>query len=78
MGDVFVVPYADPLLLNAGAIVIETGEHLSHSPMVSGNDGIPAIVNVCGLFYLLKEGNHLQFNKNIRRIKIKFRFSYSS
>jgi rifampicin phosphotransferase len=65
-GDVLVAPSTDPawtpLFLNASAIVMETGGYLSHGSIVAREYGIPAVVNIPGLFNAVKEGGHLRVN----------------
>ena len=62
-GDVLVAPSTDPawtpLFLNAAAIVMETGGQLSHGAIVAREYGIPAVVNVPGLFERIEEGDQL-------------------
>ena len=65
-GDVLVAPSTDPawtpLFLNVSAIVMETGGYLSHGSIVAREYGIPAVVNIPGLFNAVKEGNRLLVN----------------
>ena len=66
LGDVLVAPSTDPawtpLFLNASAIVMETGGYLSHGSIVAREYGIPAVVNIPGLFNAVKEGGRLLVN----------------
>ncbi len=58
-GDILVAPSTDPawtpLFLNVAAIVMETGGQLSHGAIVAREYGIPAVVNVPGLFESLTD-----------------------
>ena len=45
-----------PLLLKAGAVVMETGGFLSHGAIVAREYGIPAVVNIPGVMGILEEG----------------------
>lgn len=68
VGDVLVAPSTDPawtpLFLNASAIVMETGGFLSHGSIVAREYGIPAVVNIAGVFNALSEGTPLRVNGN--------------
>lgn len=60
-GDILVAPSTDPawtpLFLNVSAIVMETGGQLSHGAIVAREYGIPAVVNVQGLFSIVNNGD---------------------
>jgi len=62
-GDVLVAPSTDPawtpLFLNAAAIVMETGGQLSHGAIVAREYGIPAVVNIPGLFNAIGDGERI-------------------
>jgi len=62
-GDVLVAPSTDPawtpLFLNATAIVMETGGQLSHGAIVAREYGIPAVVNIPGLFNVISDGEQI-------------------
>jgi len=62
-GDVLVAPSTDPawtpLFLNAAAIVMETGGQLSHGAIVAREYGIPAVVNIPGLFNVIADGEQI-------------------
>lgn len=62
-GEVLVAPSTDPawtpLFLNAAAIVVETGGQLSHGAIVAREYGIPAVVNIPGLFRVIKDGEQI-------------------
>ncbi len=62
-GDVLVAPSTDPawtpLFLNAAAIVMETGGQLSHGAIVAREYGIPAVVNIPGLFHTIDDGERV-------------------
>lgn len=62
-GDVLVAPSTDPawtpLFLNAAAIVMETGGQLSHGAIVAREYGIPAVVNIPGLFNMISDGERV-------------------
>ena len=68
VGDVLVAPSTDPawtpLFLNASAIVMETGGYLSHGSIVAREYGIPAVVNIEGLFEAIKDGDQLSVDGN--------------
>ncbi len=63
-GEVLVSPSTDPswtpLFLKAGALVMETGGYLSHGAIVAREFGIPAVVNLPGIFDLIEEGELLE------------------
>ncbi len=65
-GDILVAPSTDPawtpLFLNVSAIVMETGGQLSHGAIVAREYGIPAVVNVKGLFNIIKDGESIIVN----------------
>ena len=67
-GDVLVAPSTDPawtpLFLNVSAIVMETGGYLSHGSIVAREYGIPAVVNIPGLFNAIKEGDVVEVDGN--------------
>jgi len=67
-GDVLVAPSTDPawtpLFLNASAIVMETGGYLSHGSIVAREYGIPAVVNIAGVFNALNDGDQLRVDGN--------------
>ena len=65
-GDILVAPSTDPawtpLFLNAAAIVVETGGYLSHGSIVAREYGIPAVVNIPGVFSTVMEGDSINVN----------------
>ncbi len=65
-GAVLIAPSTDPawtpLFLNASALVMETGGYLSHGSIVAREYGIPAVVNVPGLFNVINNGDSLKVN----------------
>ncbi len=67
-GDVLVAPSTDPawtpLFLNAAAIVMETGGQLSHGAIVAREYGIPAVVNIPGLFTAIDDGERIVVDGN--------------
>ena len=73
-GDILVAPSTDPawtpLFLNASAIVMETGGYLSHGSIVAREYGIPAVVNVPGVFTTLKDGDELIVNGDNGTIEV--------
>ncbi|TDR79719.1 PEP/pyruvate-binding domain-containing protein [Paludibacterium purpuratum] len=62
-GDVLVAPSTDPawtpLLLKAGALVMETGGYLSHGAIVARELCIPAVANLPGILAQLQDGQPL-------------------
>ena len=74
LGDVLVAPSTDPawtpLFLNAAAIVMETGGQLSHGAIVAREYGIPAVVNIAGLFKAINEGDQLLVNGDQGTVEI--------
>ncbi len=52
-------PAWTPLFLNAAAIVMETGGQLSHGAIVAREYGIPAVVNIPGLFTAIDDGERI-------------------
>jgi pyruvate,water dikinase len=60
-GEVLVAPATDPswtpLLMIAGAIVVERGGPLSHAAIVSRELGVPAVLNVPGATSVLSSGD---------------------
>ncbi len=73
-GDVLVAPSTDPawtpLFLNASAIVMETGGYLSHGSIVAREYGIPAVINVAGVFIALNDGQTVKVDGNQGNIEI--------
>ncbi|WP_337955007.1 PEP/pyruvate-binding domain-containing protein [Ferrovum myxofaciens] len=73
-GDILVAPSTDPawtpLFLNAAAIVMETGGYLSHGSIVAREYGIPAVVNIPGIFSLIKNGDSLKVNGNQGMVEV--------
>lgn len=65
-GEILVAPSTDPawtpLFLNVSAIVMETGGQLSHGAIVAREYGIPAVVNVQGLFSIINDGDVIVVN----------------
>jgi pyruvate,water dikinase len=59
-GDVLVAHATDPswtpLLLAAGAIVLETGGPLAHAAIVARELGLPAVLNVSSATRILRDG----------------------
>ncbi len=62
-GEVLVAPSTDPgwtpLFLRASAIVMEVGGFLSHGAIVAREYGLPAVVNIPGLFNTVENGQTL-------------------
>jgi len=62
-GDVLVAPSTDPawtsLFLHAAAIAVETGGILSHGAIVAREYGIPAVMNIPGLFSVINDGDRV-------------------
>ena len=73
-GDVLVAPSTDPawtpLFLNASAIVMETGGYLSHGAIVAREYGIPAVVNVAGVFSAIKNGETVRVNGDLGSVEV--------
>ncbi|MDX1252122.1 MAG: pyruvate, phosphate dikinase [Gammaproteobacteria bacterium] len=73
-GDVLVAPSTDPawtpLFLNAAAIVMETGGHLSHGAIVAREYGIPAVVNIAGVMGVVSEEDMLEVDGNQGVVRI--------
>ena len=63
-GDVLVAHATDPswtpLLLTAGAIVLETGGPLAHAAIVARELGLPAVLNVPAVSRVLNEGERVR------------------
>jgi pyruvate,water dikinase len=57
---ILVVPYTDagwaPLLARAGGLITEAGGRLSHGAIVAREYGIPAVMDVKGVTWLLQDG----------------------
>ena len=72
-GDVLVAPSADPgwtpLLLRAGAIVMESGGYLSHGAIVAREFGLPAVVNVPGIVDEIAEGEIVTVDGDAARVR---------
>ena len=58
------IPPGHPCFLNAAAIVMETGGQLSHGAIVAREYGIPAVVNIPGLFNVISDGERIVVNGN--------------
>ncbi len=73
-GDVLVAPSTDPawtpLFLNATAIVMETGGQLSHGAIVAREYGIPAVVNIAGVFKVINDGDRLHVDGDQGTVEI--------
>src|SRR4030095_4516615 len=52
-------PGGTPLFLRASAVVMEVGGYLSHGAIVAREYGLPAVVNVPGLFTEVADGDLL-------------------
>ncbi len=52
-------PAWTPLFLLAQGIAVETGGYLSHGAIVAREFGVPAVVNVPGLFDLIENGDRI-------------------
>lgn len=67
-GDVLVATATDPswtpILLDAGAIVLETGGPLSHAALVAREFGIPAVLKVPGATSIIEDGELLEVDGN--------------
>jgi len=65
-GDVAVIPYSDvswtPVLVQAGAIVAESGGTLCHTSIVARECGIPAVVSVNGACRRVRTGMTVAVN----------------
>ena len=63
-GEILVAPSTDPgwtpLFLKAGGLVVETGGYLSHGAIVAREFGIPAVMNLPGVFLKLNDGDLLE------------------
>ena len=63
-GDVLVThaasPHLTPLMLMAGALVVEIGGGASHSSLVARELGLPAVVNAAEAMRVLKEGMEVE------------------
>jgi rifampicin phosphotransferase len=57
-----------PLFLLAQAIVVEIGGYLSHSAIVAREFGLPAVVNVPGVFELLQDGEEIVVDADRGRV----------
>ncbi len=66
MGDIIVARRTDPgwilLFPAASGLIVEHGSLLSHSAIVSRELGLPAIVGVCNVTRVLREGDVVQFD----------------
>jgi pyruvate,water dikinase len=73
-GDILVAPSTDPgwtpLFLRASALVMEVGGHLSHGAIVAREYGIPAVVNVPGLFAAVRDGQRLSVDGDTGRVEL--------
>jgi pyruvate,water dikinase len=62
-GEILLAPSTDPgwtpLFLRASAVVMETGGYLSHGAIVAREYGLPAVVNLPGIFDHIKDGDRL-------------------
>jgi pyruvate,water dikinase len=67
-GDVLVAPSTDPgwtpLFLRCSAVVTEAGGLLSHGAIVARELGLPAVVNVAGVFGALTDGDEVCVDGN--------------
>lgn len=63
-GEILVALSTDPgwtpLFLKAGGLVVETGGYLSHGAIVAREFGIPAVMNLPGVFLKLNDGDLLE------------------
>ncbi len=68
-GDILVAHATDPswtpLLLTAGAIVLETGGPLAHAAIVSREIGLPAVLNVASATKILEDGDEVCVDGNL-------------
>ena len=53
-------PHLTPLMLMAGALVVEIGGGASHSSLVARELGLPAVVNAAEAMRVLKEGMEVE------------------
>jgi pyruvate,water dikinase len=72
-GEVLVAPSTDPswtpLFLKAGALIMETGGYLSHGAIVAREFGIPAVVNLPGILDQLAEGERVEVDGLLGRVR---------
>jgi pyruvate,water dikinase len=63
-GDILVASATDPswtpIILDAGAVVLETGGPLSHAALVAREFGIPAVLRVNGATRIIEDGEPLE------------------
>jgi phosphohistidine swiveling domain-containing protein len=73
-GEVLVSPATDPswtpLLMIAGAIVVERGGPLSHAAIVSRELGVPAVLNVSGATQVLRSGDVVEVDGSTGTITV--------
>jgi pyruvate,water dikinase len=67
-GDVLIAPSTDPgwtpLFLRCSAVITEAGGLLSHGAIVARELGLPAVVNVAGVFEALTDGDEVCVDGN--------------
>jgi pyruvate,water dikinase len=72
-GEVLAAPSTDPswtpLFLKAGALIMETGGYLSHGAIVAREFAIPAVVNLPGILDRLAEGEEVEVDGHLGRIR---------
>ena len=63
---ILVVPYTDsgwaPILVQAGGLIAEAGGKLSHGAIIAREYGIPAVMDVRGVTYLLQDGQEVRID----------------
>lgn len=63
---ILVVPYTDsgwaPVLVQAGGLIAEAGGKLSHGAIIAREYGIPAVMDVRGVTYLLQDGQQVKID----------------
>ena len=73
-GEVLVTPATDPswtpLLMIAGAIVVERGGPLSHAAIVSRELGVPAVLNAPGATLKLSSGDLVEVDGSTGRVTV--------
>jgi pyruvate,water dikinase len=72
-GEVLAAPSTDPswtpLFLKASALIMESGGYLSHGAIVAREFGIPAVVNLPGVLDQLKQGEQVEVDGGLGRIR---------
>ncbi|MEQ8787208.1 MAG: PEP/pyruvate-binding domain-containing protein [Pirellulaceae bacterium] len=73
-GEILVAPSTDPgwtpLLLRAGAIVMQVGGYLSHGAIVSREFGLPAVVNVEQALTRIADGQQVEVDGDRGEIRL--------